>query len=66
MATYPTTVAAISNNNNSQDLFAYAHGRTVVIYSSEKNKQAKEISTFSNNLSAICIRADGAVFAAAD
>ena len=63
--TYPHTVAAISNNNNPHDLFAYAHGRTIVLRTPGQQTPPREIN-FVNNLTAICIRPDGAVFASAD
>lgn len=65
LQSYPHTVAAISNNNNSHDLFAYCHGRTVVLRTPGQQTPPREIN-FVNNLTAICIRPDGAVFASAD
>lgn len=65
LQSYPHTVAAISNNNNPHDLFAYCHGRTVVLRTPGQQTPPREIN-FVNNLTAICIRPDGAVFASAD
>jgi WD40 repeat protein len=41
----------------------YAHGRTLHIYDTIKNKIAKEISTFGDNVSALCVRPDAGVMA---
>jgi hypothetical protein len=47
-------------------LFLYSYARTVSIFDTTKAKVTKEITTFNNNISALCLRPDGAVFAAAD
>jgi hypothetical protein len=66
LQTYSSTVSAISSNNNPLELLAYTYNRSVVIYDPAKNKAIKEINSFHNVLTAICVRPDGAVFAAAD
>ncbi len=41
----------------------YSHGRIIHIYDTIKSKVNKEISTFGDNITSICIRPDSAVMA---
>jgi WD40 repeat protein len=56
-------LAAISSNNNSANHVLYAFGRTVRLHDTSKGEVIKEISTFGDSVTALCIRPDAAVMA---
>ena len=64
--TYPTTITTISANRNTQNLVLYAEARSLRIYDTDKQAILKEIHSFTQVISALCIRPDAAVMAIGD
>lgn len=56
-------ITAISSNQNAQQSVLYSYGRTLHIYDTAKSKVVKEISTFADTITSLCMRPDGAVMA---
>lgn len=57
-------ISCVSSNNNTSQIIAVGHGRSVSII--EDSKVIKEITSFVDNITAIAIRPDGQVMACAD